>query len=154
MPSVNLYLKKFWLFFFKASILVAFMEEWRFGGSLPNWTEVCLPNTCSKANFLTQDCGERKYSIYCKAPSKEYGQLMLRRHKLPDGFQGSVLKTVRECGGGEVTECVVHSYTVLCLVDSEVIGWSFKNLNHRSSGFNQSGVYMLVVSMQLTSFRW
>ena len=76
----------------------------------------------SKANLLTSDCGERKYSIYCKAPSKEYGQLMLRRHKLPDGFQGSVLKTVRECGGGEVTECVVHSYTVLCLVDSEVIG--------------------------------
>lgn len=79
---------------------------------------------------------------------------MLRRHKLPDGFQGSVvLKTVRECGGGEVTECVVHSYTVLCLVDSEIIGRSFQNLNHQSSGFNQSGVYMLVVSMQLTSFR-
>ena len=40
------------------------MEEWSFGGSLPNWTQVRLPNTCSKTNLLTQDCGERKYSIY------------------------------------------------------------------------------------------
>ena len=76
----------------------------------------------SKANLLTSDCGERKYSIYCKAPSKEYGQLMLQRHELPDGFQGSVLKRVRQCGGGEVTECVDHSYIALCLVNGEVTG--------------------------------
>ena len=49
----------------------------------------------SKANLLTLGCGEGKYSVYCKAPnvgpSKENGQLMRKRPKLPNGFQGSVL---------------------------------------------------------------
>jgi len=35
---------------------------------------------------------EGKYSIYCRAPSKENGQLVLKRPELPNAFQGRVLK--------------------------------------------------------------
>ena len=31
----------------------------------------------SKVNLLTPGCGEGKYSVYCRTPSKENGQLML-----------------------------------------------------------------------------
>ena len=36
----------------------------------------------SKAAVLTLGCGEGKYSIYCRLPSKENGQLMLKRPRL------------------------------------------------------------------------
>ena len=66
-----------------------------------------------KVSLLTSVCGEGKYSIfffftlqYCigfaihqqkvqyllQAPSKENGQLMLKRPELHDGFQGSLFK--------------------------------------------------------------
>ena len=38
-------------------------------------------------------------------------------------------------------------WTLFLLVGSEVTGWCFRNLNHQRSGSNQSGVYVLVVSM-------
>ena len=48
---------------------------------------------CSKANPLIPVCAEEKY----REPSKENGQLMLKRSELPDGFQGRVFKDrVRE----------------------------------------------------------
>ena len=47
----------------------------------------------SKANLLTLGCGERKRdSVYCRAPSKEYGQLMLKGPRLPDGLQAKAFK--------------------------------------------------------------
>ena len=88
-----------------------------------------LDAQCSQTNWNIAAWRREKFMA---GPSKKNKWLMLKKPKLPDDFQGSVLKTVRECGGGEVTECVVHSYTVLWWVDSEVIGWSFKNLNHQS----------------------
>ena len=76
-----------------------------------NQTWICLSDI-SKANVLTPGCGEGKYSIYCKVPSvgpsKENGQLMLRRPKLPNGFQGRVFKdSVRE----RVMGCMISSCT-------------------------------------------
>ena len=63
---------------------------------LPNQTWVHSP-AHSKANLLTPGCGEGKYSVYFRAPSKENGQLMLRRPKLPNGFQERGFKgSVRE----------------------------------------------------------
>ena len=44
--------------------------------------------THSKDNLLTPGCGEGKNSIYCWVPSKENGQLVLKRPKLSYGFQG------------------------------------------------------------------
>ena len=41
----------------------------------------------SKANLLTPDCGEGKHSIYFRLPSKDNGQLTLKRRELLDGFQ-------------------------------------------------------------------
>ena len=53
--------------------------------------------TCNRANLVTPGCGEGKYSVYCKAPSKENGQLVLKRPECPEGFQGRVFKdSVRE----------------------------------------------------------
>ena len=75
---------------------------------LPNKNCVHLP-VCSKANLLTQGCDEGKYNIYCRAPSKENGQLMLKRPKLPNGIQGRGFKvSVRE-GGCKVYDQLVHN---------------------------------------------
>lgn len=52
--------------------------------------EVCLLNQITEANIRTPGCGEGKYSIYCRAPSKESGQLMFKRL---DGFQRRVFKS-------------------------------------------------------------
>ena len=46
----------------------------------------------SKANLLIPVCSEGKYSIYCRAPSKKNGQLMLKRPKFPEGVQERVVK--------------------------------------------------------------
>ena len=80
---------------------------------LPNQTWVHSPECC-KANLWTPGCGEGKWGIYCRAPSKESRQLMLKRLKLPNGFQGKVFKDrVRE------GSCGVHDQ----LVDILLIGW-------------------------------
>ena len=77
---------------------------------LLNLAWVCLP-TWSKDNLLTPGCGDGKCSVYCRAPSKESRQLVLKR---PDGFQGKVFKDrVRERG------CGVHDQ----LLDILLIGW-------------------------------
>ena len=39
-------------------------------------------------NLLTLGCGEEKNNIDCRGASKENRQVMLKRPKLPDGFQG------------------------------------------------------------------
>ena len=55
------------------------------------WTELgSVGPPHSKTNLLTSGCGEGNYSIVCRVPSKEKGQLMLKRPEPPNGFQGSV----------------------------------------------------------------
>ena len=79
---------------------------------LPNQTWVPLP-ACGEASLLTSGWGEGKYSIYCRVPNKENGQLMLKRSELPNGFQGGGFKgSVREGALG----CVISSCTILGLV--------------------------------------
>ena len=73
---------------------------------LPNQTWVQLP-ACSKVNLLTPGRGEGRCRLIAR-PSREYGQLMLKRPELPDGFQGKVFKdSVKERGVG----CVISSWT-------------------------------------------
>ena len=52
--------------------------------------------TCSTASLLTLSCGEERYSIFCEAsntePSKEHGQLMLKRPELLLPFREGFLK--------------------------------------------------------------
>ena len=68
----------------------------------------------SKANLLTLGCGEEKCSVYCRAPSKESRQLVLKRPELPEGFQGKVFKNrMREGCCGVCDQ----------LVDILLIGW-------------------------------
>jgi len=89
-------------------------------------------------NLLILGCGEEKNSIDCRGTSKENRQLILKRPKLPDGFQGKGFQgSVREGG------CSVWTQ----LIPSSRFGWfkwSFKH--HHPSGFNQSRVSVLVVS--------
>ena len=59
---------------------------------LPNQTWVCLP-TCSKAKLLTLGWREGNCSGYCRVPSRKSRKLVLNRPKLPNGFQGMLLKT-------------------------------------------------------------
>lgn len=65
-----------------------------------------------KANLLTQGCGERNYSVYCRAPRTENGQLMLKRLELPDGMRQGFFKD-----RGEGPRMCDH------LVDNFLIGW-------------------------------
>ena len=123
--------------------------EWRLLLALPNQTWVHLPAS-SKGNLLTPGCGEGRRSVYCRAPSKESRQLVLKRPELPEGFQGKVFKDrVKERGCGV---CVISSWTwtFFWLVRGEVI----EHQHHQPSGSSQSGVCMLVVSIQLTSSTW
>ena len=79
---------------------------------LPNQTWVRFP-VCSKASPLMPGCGDGKHSIYCRAPSKENGQFMLKRSKLPDGFQGRGFKGSQcEGGGCRVRDELVHNYQI------------------------------------------
>ena len=46
----------------------------------------------SKVNLLTPGFGEGKYSIYYRVSNKENRQLMIKRPKLPEDFQGRGFK--------------------------------------------------------------
>ena len=67
----------------------------------------------SKANQLTLGCGEGKYSIYCRTPSKSR-QLVLKRPELHAGFQEQFLKAAIKCEVHRVPDQ---------LVDVLLIGW-------------------------------
>ena len=56
---------------------------------------------------------------------------MLKRRELPNGFQGRVLKDSMR---GRVSGYTISLDTVLSLVDGEVTGWYFGNLNNHTSG--------------------
>ena len=62
----------------------------------------------SEVNLLTQGCGEGKCSVYCRAPSKESRQPVLKRHQLPDGFQRKGFKDKVREGSGAVCDQLVN----------------------------------------------
>ena len=68
--------------------------------------------TCSKANLLTLGCGEGKYSVCCRAPSKENRQLMLKSSKLPDGFQRRVFKDNIRGKGCRVSDQLMNIFFI------------------------------------------
>ena len=51
-----------------------------------------------------------------------------------------------------ITGYLISSWTFFWFVDGEVTGWSFRNLDHQPSGYNQSGTYALKVGMQSPFF--
>ena len=85
---------------------------------LPNQTWVHSPNIQQLQHTTYNDmqqlgCGEGKYSVYCKAPKMgpiKNRQLMLKRPKPPDAFQGRFFKNgVRE----RITGSFIRSCTIL-----------------------------------------
>ena len=78
---------------------------------------------------------------------KVNGQLVLKRPKFPDGFQGRVF--IGKIWGEGCRVCNLPQ-----IVGSEVTGWYSRNLDHQSSGSNQSGVHMHVLSLKLPSSTW
>ena len=81
-----------------------------------------------------------------QGPSKENGQLMLKKPKLSDGFQGRVFK-------GKFGGRAAGYMTFFWLVGGEIM-WCSKSLNHQPSGSNWSGVHMLMLSLKLPSSTW
>ena len=80
---------------------------------LPRQTGVRLP-TCSKANLLTLGFDEGKCSIYCRAPSKESRELVLKRPPNPQSLSGKGFSRQGEGGGFGVCDQ---------LMDILLIGW-------------------------------
>ena len=102
-------------------------------------------------NLLTLDDGKVKYSVYCKAsnmvPSKENGQLMLKRPGLLIVFRKEVLKIVwwRWLWG---TWSTCAKFSDLLLVGSRLM---FLEYQSSTFWFQLSEVPMLVVSTQTSS---
>ena len=69
-------------FFFKYALFIQLLNKLGSAG---------LP--CSKVNLLTSGCGEGKYRVICRVPSKEKELLMCSRPKFPNGFQRRVFKS-------------------------------------------------------------
>ena len=59
-------------------------------------------------------CSEGKLSAYCRAPSEDNGQFLLKRPELPDGIQGSVFKGNTRGVGFRVSDQ---------LMDTLLTGW-------------------------------
>lgn len=70
----------------------------------------------SKTNLLTLHCGEEKYRVDCKAtnmePSKENGQLGLKRPEHPSGSQGSVFSRLCEEEGLRVQDQLTLNFLI------------------------------------------
>ena len=110
------------------------------------WTWAPLPDAQLSQSTDT-GCGEGKYSIYCRASSKENRQLMIKRPKFLDGFQERVFK-----GNIWGEGCRGHDFLL--------IGWwwgdrvVFQKSSSSSTDSNQSGVSVLVLSMYSPSSTW
>ena len=86
----------------------------------------------------------KKSTVFIPGKSKGFRQLILKRPELPMAFRQRFIKT----GRGRRWHCVCDQ-----LVDTLLIGWWWGNWESVSST-SQSGVYVLVGSMQLTSPTW
>ena len=89
-----------------------------------------------------QSLEQRK--VYCRASAKENGQLMLKRPKLSDGFQGRIFK-----GDTWGKGCRGHTFLLM--------GWWWgkrvmRNLHHPLPGSIHSGISARVLSIKSTSF--
>ena len=47
----------------------------------------------SQSNDISGGKKKKKYSVYCRKPSKKNRKLMLKRPALPDDFQGRVFRS-------------------------------------------------------------
>ena len=59
---------------------------------LPDQTWAPLPGTHKTNQSTDLGYGEGKYSVYCRAPSKQNGQLVLERPELSNSFQARDFK--------------------------------------------------------------
>ena len=112
---------------------------------LPNQTWVYSP-ACSKADCWYQVVVKGS-AAFIAGTKQGVWAANIQKAWTPNGFQGTVFKDrVRK----RVAGCVISSWTFFWLVGGEVIG----SQHHQPSGSNQSGVCVLVVSVQLTSSTW
>ena len=79
--------------------------------------------------------GEGKYSVYCRVKQGKQAA-HVQKTRTPQWISGKGFKRQCEGEGHRVCDQLVHS----SLVDGEVTGWCFRNLNHQLSGSSQSGV--------------
>ena len=94
--------------------------------SLLNRTRVHSPNTQQSQSTDTR-MWWKKYSIYCRAPSKEEGQLMLRWFPTPGWLSGKgFLKTEWERGLKSMYSACVQFW----LVGREVTMWGYRGQHY------------------------
>ena len=95
-----------------------------------SWASIMKPNLSlltSMQRSQSTDTGLWWMKVQCvlQTPSKEYGQLMLKSPRLPDGFQRSVFKgKVKESIAG----CVISSFTILWLIERKKVTVSILRL--------------------------
>ena len=112
---------------------------------LPNQTWVYLP-VHNKASLLTSGFDEVKCSVYCRVPSKKYrATKCLKDPNSLKAFIEGFLKT-----GWGVVQYMISSWTSFWLIGYKVTG----SQHHQPSDYNQSAVYVLVGSIQITSSTW
>ena len=112
------------------------------------WTEFGSTHLLGcKASLLTLGCGEGKYSVHWWAPNKENRQLMLKWPGLPDGFQERVFISGISC------ECC-SSWTFSWVIAGEETAWCLGSCKHHTSGSRQSGICLLMLSVQSSFSVW
>ena len=90
------------------------------GSSQPrDWTQVSHVAGRFFTTWATREALNKLVfkSIYCRAPKKKMGQLMLKGPELPNDFQGRYLKAV----WGRGCRLAISSWTILGLVGTEVV---------------------------------
>lgn len=100
-----------------------------------------------QSQFIDTRLWQRKIYNLLQGVKQDEQVACVQRPELFNGFQGKVLKTVWGRGSQGIYGHLINN----SLVDAKVIGQCFANLHHQPSGFNQLGVYVLVISIQLTS---
>ena len=114
---------------------------------LPSQTWAHL-SVASKANLLTLDCDDEKYSFYCRhqvrSPGSWYSKVPESYPSLRSGKRGKV--RVRE----RAMACMVHSWAFFWSIGGEATG----SQHHQTSYSNHSQVCVLVGNKRLTSFTW
>ena len=106
--------------------------------SSQSWTH--SPNVQQSQNLLTPGCDEEKCISLQSQPRRMGSSACAQKAQTPLQLSGKGF--YRQCGEGGSQG--VHNSLMGCW-------WSVGNLNHQPSSSSQSGVSMLVVSLQLTS---
>ena len=98
-----------------------------------HWTKLESPCLCTvKSIYWHGVVGKESAAFIVMCCTKNWGQLVLKKSELPDGFQGKIFK---EEWGREVVGCMISLWTFSGLAGGETHG----NSHHQPSSSDPSG---------------